>query len=106
MNNYFYFLKTVDGLMNLMDIQNPNEVREYFEQMDNRQRVSTSLTMIFWTSKFYFIGFLGNIGMIIMFIPASWEVIKENKRKKEINDRLFLMRTVSSSIDQAPPVNA
>lgn len=75
-----------------MEVQNPHEVRQILEQVESGNRMSAPGTMIYVSIKLL-IFIIGNIAVLLIFIPSSWDVIKENKRLKEMNEQMFNLRS-------------
>ena len=78
--------------MSIMEIKNPHEVQQILEQVARGNRTSSPGTMMYIFAKFFFL-FIGNIALLLLFIPSSWAVIKENKRLKEMNEQMFNIRS-------------
>jgi hypothetical protein len=78
--------------MDVMEIQNREEIRPIINQIELGFRTSAPAAMWFITSK-AIVFFIANIWMIFLFVPATWNLLTENKVRKETNDRMFLTRS-------------
>lgn len=85
--------------MKIMEIQNEEEIRPIFQLIDPGVLTSAPGTMMFITAKFFVLYIVG-IGLLVLFIPASWKVISENKRQKEMNERMFTAQSRSYIVNQ------
>lgn len=85
--------------MSLMEIMNTEEVRVYFNRIDDTDRMSGAFTMLFFTTKLV-IFFMVNVVMMFMFVYASWEVLKLNKQQKVFADRTALARSRNPTTNQ------
>lgn len=75
--------------MTLMEIRNRNDMHPIIQQIDYADRTSAAGLMWFITSKLILF-FIVNIVVLMLFIPTSYELINENKRRRQINDRSFV----------------
>lgn len=89
--------------MTLMEIQNRNEMHPIIQQIDYADRTSAAGLMWFFTSKLIFF-FIVNIVVLMLFIPTSYELLNENKRRRQINDRSLVTQMTYPVIVQGHPI--
>lgn len=86
-----------------MEIENCRVMHVIIEQVDPVDRTSAAGVMWFAASKFI-IFFVINIVMLMLFIPSSYELISENKRRKQMNDRASAANRLSLAQNQVQTI--
>lgn len=90
---YDYFATlSVNGLIRILEIRNPDEVRPLFERIAVSTRSLPAMIMFCTVSKAVFI-LIFNIFLVFAFSPAAWQVCAKNEdivkvlRKMELHKR-------------------
>jgi hypothetical protein len=105
--DYFSTL-SISGLMRILEIRNPNEMRPILEMISLSTRSAPQLIMFAATSKCVFFLIL-NVFLLILFPSAVWTICTENQaiikivRSAEARPKTKPMRAMSTN---APDVDA
>lgn len=86
-----------------MEIENCRVMHVIINQIDPVDRTSAAGVMWFAASKFILF-FVINIVMLMLFIPSSYELISENKRRKQMNDRASAANRLSLAQNQVQTI--
>lgn len=75
----YFSLLGVNGLIRILEIRNPNEIRPILEQISLSTRSLPSMILFAATSKCIFLLVL-NIFIVFKLSPAVWQICEENSK--------------------------
>lgn len=85
---------TVDGSMTIMEIENRDEIRPILEKIDSSV-LTFAPALMMYTSLKLLLFFAVNILLMVFIVPAVWDTLNENKRRKFDSERRFIINASS-----------